>query len=147
MRYEALLLSGASGELRLLNPGGAAVEVRVTGTDDAGASGGEVGVTLAPWVARTLTATALEEGEAGLRGALGSGTGGWRLSLESDGEIDVLSLVRGAGGMLSDVSRRGRPAGAPAAHGSDRRDGVGGGPSGGRVGERSGAVARGGRSI
>ena len=112
MRYEAVLLSGAAGELRLLNPGGAAVEVRVTGTDDAGSSGGEVEVTLEPWVARTLTATALEEG-AGVRGALGAGTGGWRLSLESDGEIDVLSLVRGAGGMLSDVSRRGRPAGAP----------------------------------
>ncbi len=112
MRYEAVLLSGAAGELRLLNAGGAAVEVRVTGTDDAGASGGEVEVTLEPWVARTLTATALEEG-AGVRGALGAGTGSWRLILESDGEIDVLSLVRGTGGMLSDVSRRGRPAGAP----------------------------------
>ncbi len=112
MRYEAVLLSGESGELRLLNAGGAAVEVRVTGTDDAGASGGEVEVTLAPWVARTLTATALAEG-AGVRGALGAGTGSWRLRLESDGEIDVLSLVRGTGGMLSDVSRRGRPAGAP----------------------------------
>ena len=112
MRYEAVLLAGESGELRLLNPGGAAVEVRVTGTDDAGASGGEVEVTLAPWVARTLTATALAEGS-GVRGALGAGTGSWRLRLESDGEIDVLSLVRGAGGMLSDVSRRGRPAGAP----------------------------------
>ena len=113
MRYEAVLLSGAAGELRLLNAGGETVEVRVTGTDDAGASGGAVEVTLAPWASRTLTATALAEGEAGLRGALGAGTGGWRLILEADGEIDVLSLVRGAGGMLSDVSRRGRPAGAP----------------------------------
>ena len=112
MRHEAVLLSGESGELRLLNPGGAAVEVRVTGTDDAGASGGAVEVTLEPWVARTLTATALAEG-AGVCGALGAGTGSWRLILESDGEIDVLSLVRGTGGMLSDVSRRGRPAGAP----------------------------------
>ena len=143
MRYEAVLLAGESGELRLLNPGGAAVEVRVTGTDDAGASGGEVEVTLAPWVARTLTATALAEGS-GVRGALGAGTGSWRLRLESDGEIDVLSLVRGAGGMLSDVSRRGRPAGAPprtevidaTASEADLRV-VGGG-------ERSGAVARGG---
>ena len=114
MRYEALLLSGAAGELRRLNAGGETVAVRVSGTDDAGAPGGEVEVTLAPWVARTLTASALAEGS-GVRGALGSGTGSWRLSLESDGEIDVLSLVRGAGGMLSDVSRRGRPAGAPRA--------------------------------
>ena len=113
MRYEAVLLSGAAVELRLLNAGGAAVEVRVSGTDDAGAPGGQVELTLAPWVARTLTWGMLSEGESELRGALGAGTGSWRLSLESDGEIDVLSLVRGSGGMLSDVSRRGRPAGAP----------------------------------
>ena len=113
MRYEAVLLAGASGELRLLNAGGRAVEVRVSGTDDAGAPGGEVELTLAPWASRTLAREALGEGEAGLRGALGAGSGSWRLSLEADGEIDVLSLVRGAGGMLSDVSRRGRPAGAP----------------------------------
>ena len=113
MRYEAVLLSGAAVELRLLNAGGAAVEVSVSGTDDAGAPGGQVELTLAPWVARTLTWGMLSEGESGLRGALGAGTGSWRLSLESDGEIDVLSLVRGSGGMLSDVSRRGRPAGAP----------------------------------
>ena len=113
MRYEAVLLSGAAVELRLLNTGAAAVEVSVSGTDDAGAPGGQVELTLAPWVARTLTWGMLSEGESGLRGALGAGTGSWRLSLESDGEIDVLSLVRGSGGMLSDVSRRGRPAGAP----------------------------------
>ena len=113
MRYEAVLLSGAAGELRLLNAGGETVAVRVSGTHDAGAPGGAAELTLAPWASRTLTREALEEGEAGLRGALGAGTGSWRLILEADGEIDVLSLVRGAGGKLSDVSRRGRPAGAP----------------------------------
>ncbi len=112
MRYEALLW-GASGEVRLLNAGGAPAEVRLSGTDDAGSSGGAAELTLAPWSARTLTATALAEGEAGLLGALGAGSGSWRLRLEADREIDVLSLVRGSGGMLSDVSRRGRPAGAP----------------------------------
>ena len=112
MRYEALLW-GASGEVRLLNAGGAPAEVRLSGTDDAGSSGGAAELTLAPWSARTLTATALAEGEAGMRGALGAGSGSWRLRLEADREIDVLSLVRGSGGMLSDVSRRGRPAGAP----------------------------------
>ena len=112
MRYEALLW-GESGEVRLLNAGGEPAEVRLSGTDDAGSSGGAVELTLAPWSARTLTATALAEGEAGLRGALGAGTGSWRLRLEADRELDVLSLVRGSGGMLSDVSRRGRPAGAP----------------------------------
>ncbi len=113
MRYEAVLLAGEAGELRLLNAGGETVEVRVSATDDAGASGGQAELTLAPWVARTVTATELEEGGEGLRGALGVGTGSWRLRLESDREIDVLSLVRGTGGVLSDVSRRVRPAGAP----------------------------------
>ena len=112
MRYEALLW-GESGEVRLLNAGGEPAEVRLSGTDDAGSSGGAVELTLAPWSARTLTATALAEGEAGMLGALGAGSGSWRLRLEADREIDVLSLVRGPGGMLSDVSRRGRPAGAP----------------------------------
>ena len=112
MRYEALLW-GESGEVRLLNAGGGAVAVRLSGVDDAGSSGGAVELTLAPWSARTLTATALAEGEAGMLGALGAGSGSWRLRLEADREIDVLSLVRGSGGMLSDVSRRGRPAGAP----------------------------------
>ena len=112
MRYEALLW-GESGEVRLLNAGGEPAEVRLSGTDDAGSSGGAVELTLAPWSARTLTATALAEGEAGMLGALGAGSGSWRLRLEADREIDVLSLVRGSGGMLSDVSRRGRPAGAP----------------------------------
>ena len=75
MRYEAVLLAGEAGELRLLNAGGETVEVRVSGTDDAGASGGQAELTLAPWVARTVTATELEEGGEGLRGALGVGTG------------------------------------------------------------------------
>ena len=112
MRYEALLW-GASGEVRLLNAGGAPAEVRLSGVDDAGSSGGAAELTLAPWSARTLTATALAEGEAGMIGALGAGSGSWRLRLKADRELDVLSLVRGSGGMLSDVSRRGRPAGAP----------------------------------
>ena len=112
MRYEVVLLSGEASELRLLNAGRETVDVRVSGTDDAGSPGGEVQLTLAPWAARTLTTTALAEGS-GVRGALGAGKGSWRLRLETDGEIDVLSLVRGAGGKLSDVSRRGRPAGAP----------------------------------
>ena len=112
MRYEALLW-GESGEVRLLNAGGEPVSVRVSGTDDAGSLGGEAELTLAPWGARTLTATALTGGEAGMLGALGAGTGSWRLVLKADGELDVLSLVRGSGGVLSDVSRRGRPAGSP----------------------------------
>ena len=112
MRYEALL-RGGTGELRLLNAGGEAVEVLLSGVDDAGSSGGEAELTLEPWAVRTLTASQLAEGGEDIRGALGAGTGSWRVTLDADGEIDVLSLVRGTGGMLSDVSRRGRPAGSP----------------------------------
>ncbi len=113
MRYEALLRDG-SGELRLLNAGGEPAEVRISGVDDAGSRGGAVEVSLAPWSARTLTASALAEGGAsGVAGALGTGTGSWRLALETDVEIDVLGLAGGSGGALSDLSRRGRPAGAP----------------------------------
>ena len=120
-----MLLWGESGEVRLLNAGGEAVAVRLSGTDDAGSSGGAVELTLAPWSARTLTATALAEGEAGMRGALGAGTGNWRLRLEADREIDVLSLVRGSGGMLSDlVAPRTSDGRRRRLHGSDRRDGA-----------------------
>ena len=129
MRYEALLRDG-SGELRLLNANGEGVEVRVSGVDDAGETGQEARLLLEPWSARTLTAAMLtEDGAPGMVGALGAGAGSWRLTLEADGEIDVLSLARGANGALSDVSRRGRPAGSPppvavveaAAAGSDLR--------------------------
>ena len=112
MRYEALL-RGGSGELRLLNAGGEPVTVLLSGVDDAGSSGGEAELALEPWAVRTLTASQLAEGGEDIRGALGAGAGNWRVTLDADGEIDVLSLVRGTGGMLSDVSRRGRPAGSP----------------------------------
>ena len=113
MHYETALLWGESGELWLLNAGAEIVKARVSGTDDAGASGGPAEFELDPWGLRKLTREALEDGGVGIRGALGAATGSWRLSLEADGEIDVLSLVLRTDGALSDVSRRGRPAGAP----------------------------------
>ena len=116
MRYEALLW-GESGEVRLLNAGGEPVSVRVSGRNDAGSPGGEAELTLAPWSARTLTATALAGGEAGMLGALGAGTGSWRLVLRADGELDVLSLVRGSRwGAVGRVAPR-ASRGLAAAHG------------------------------
>ena len=66
--------------LRLINPGGEAVAITITGIDDVGEAPGD-GVTLSvpAGLSRTLTAAQLESGE-GLQGALGDGAGGWRLS-------------------------------------------------------------------
>ena len=80
--------------------------MRIEGRDDAGAvAGGAVGVTVPGRGARTLTAQELESGEGeGLTGALGTGTGRWRLVVSADQPIEVMSLVASAGGHLANVS-------------------------------------------
>ena len=106
-----------ASRLRIVNPGVEAAEVRIEGIDDAGASSpGAVRVTVPAQGARTLTARALESGGAGLVGALGTGTGRWRLHVTADRPVEVMSLIASAGGHLVNVST------APAA--------VGGGESG-----------------
>ena len=67
--------------LRLINPGEAATEVRITGIDAAGEAGeGAVVLTLPGRASRSLSAQALETGQGeGLTGALGDGAGKWRL--------------------------------------------------------------------
>lgn len=82
----------ASSLLRLVNPNDNAVDVRITGTDDEAERSGEVVVTVAAGASRTLTAEQLETG-AMLDGALGDGTGRWRLSLSADDPIMVMNLV------------------------------------------------------
>ena len=90
--------------LRLVNPGEAAAEVTITGVDDAGASpGGEVLATVPAGGARTLTAAALETGD-GVTGALGDGSGKWRLTVASDVPILVMSLMSSPTGHLTDLS-------------------------------------------
>ena len=69
--------------LRLVNMGEQA-EVAITGIDDQGiATSDAVRLTLPAHGARTLSAGQLESGE-GLTGALGDGTGKWRLVVEAD---------------------------------------------------------------
>ena len=102
-----------ASRLRLVNPGAQAVEVRIEGRDDAGAvSGGAVRVTVPARGARTLTARELESGGAGLAGALGTGTGRWRLLVSADQHIEVMSLVASAGGHLANVSTVPGPVGS-----------------------------------
>ena len=94
-----------SSRLRLVNPGARPVEVRIEGRDDAGAvSDGAVRVTVPARGARTLSARELESGGAGFTGALGTGTGRWRLLVSADQPIEVMSLVASATGHLANLS-------------------------------------------
>ena len=92
--------------LRLVNPGDEPAEVTIEGIDDKGASpAGEVEFTLASEASRTLTAEELESGEAqGLSGALGKGTGKWRLTVTADRPIRVMSLLSSPTGHLTNLS-------------------------------------------
>jgi len=111
MRYEAPLFHGGAhagqeSELRLSNDGGGEALVRVHAVDAAGVrSSREVAVALAAGTALRLRAADLEAAETG-------GPGAWRLVVESDREIGVLSLGVGSDGSLADLSRRGRPWGS-----------------------------------
>ena len=72
--------------------------------DDAGESPGEgVDVTIPSGASLTLTAQELESGE-GLQGGLGDGSGKWRLSVESDVPIMVMSLLESPTGHLTNLS-------------------------------------------
>ena len=95
-----------SGLLRVVNPGGRAADVLVRGVDDAGAaSAGTVKFQVPSGASRMFTATQLETGGDGLEGALGDGEGFWRLAVESDAAVQVMSLMEEAPtGLLSNLS-------------------------------------------
>ena len=91
--------------LRLVNFGSAEAQVVVTGIDDTGASPGtEVRITVPAGAAGTVTAAELETGTDAFEGALGNGSGKWRLRVESDQPIRVMSLLDGPKGHLTNLS-------------------------------------------
>ena len=92
--------------LRLVNAGDAAISVAVRGVDDAGAAapGGTVRVSIPAQGARTLDAHELEDGAAGLNGALGDGVGKWRLVVEADRPIIAMSMLGTPTGHLTNLS-------------------------------------------
>ena len=91
--------------LRLINPGEAAAEVSITGVDARGeASGSEVTTTIPGGAARTFTSAVLESGGEGLEGALGDGEGKWRLTVDSEQPLVVMSLLADAMGRLTNLS-------------------------------------------
>ncbi len=94
--------------LRLMNPHDHGVNVLIDGRDDQGKASpkGLARLRVPPWAAVTLTAEQLESGDsgAGLTGSLGDGAGKWQLFITSDADIQVMSLLEGPTGQLSNLS-------------------------------------------
>ena len=91
--------------LRLVNPGSEDAEVTITGVDDAGASpDSAVALTVPAGGSRTILAAELESGGEGVSGALGDGVGKWRLRVESEEPIIVMSLLSSPTGHLTNLS-------------------------------------------
>ena len=90
--------------LRLVNPGTDDAEVTISGIDDAGASPGtEIEVEVPARQSVTVSASDLESG-AGVDGALGDGTGKWRLRVGSEVPIVAMSLLSSPTGHLTNLS-------------------------------------------
>ena len=93
--------------LRLVNEGDTAANVTVTGVDDTARPSGEVRTTIPAGGSMSLTATQLEEGGDGLSGGLGDGVGKWRLRVESNRPLSVMSLLESPSGHLTNLSTAG----------------------------------------
>ena len=93
--------------LRLVNDGGAAASVTISGVDDRGAPGrSAVSATVPAGRSLTLSAAQLESGEGSgiVGGALGDGAGKWRLAVASDRPVRAMSLLRSPTGHLANLS-------------------------------------------
>ena len=92
--------------LRLTNTNDQTASVRIRGIDDNGISpGSEVSFRIAPGQSRLFSASALESGSgSGVDGALGIGTGKWRLIVASNVRIRVMNLLESPTGHLSNLS-------------------------------------------
>ncbi|TDJ31495.1 MAG: hypothetical protein E2O61_15670 [Gammaproteobacteria bacterium] len=95
--------------LRLVNKSGQTGSITISGIDDAGnpAPGGDMTLSIGAFAATEITAADLENGNvgAGLMGALGNGSGKWRLSISSDVDLEVMSLLDTPAGFLTNLSR------------------------------------------
>ncbi len=95
--------------LRLINRTNAAGSAIISAIDDAGqpALGGSIVVDLGGNVAVELSAIELEQGNPGSvqLGAFGKGTGKWRLTIESDVEVEAQALLETADGFITNTSQ------------------------------------------
>ena len=81
-------------QLRILNTGAQDASVSISGTDSAGGpSTGTVVLTVPAGTARSFSSQELEAGHDDFSGALGTGTGKWRLTVTSEQPIRVMSLL------------------------------------------------------
>ena len=98
--------TGQQSRLRLVNPSRGDAQVLIRAWDDTGvaAPGGAVNLTVAPGASTSLSAESLQGGARGLSGHFGEGEGGWRLDVQSDRDIQVMSLVEDAAGRLTNLS-------------------------------------------
>ena len=90
--------------LRLVNPGRGEAAITIRGVDDRGDGTGPVRLRVAAGASRTISAAELEEGVANLEGTLGDGVGKWRLKVESDLPVRVMSLLASPTGHLTNLS-------------------------------------------
>ena len=98
-----------ASSLRLVNPTATPGGVTISGIDDSGAvaPGGDISLNIPANSAIEITSQELENGnsELGLVGALGNGSGKWRLKVTSDLELKVQSLMNTPSGFLTNISR------------------------------------------
>ena len=93
--------------LHLTNPGMEDASVSIEGTDDRGMTPPAVLATVPAGASWELSAEQLETGDAdGLVGSLGDGHGKWRLSIQSDAPIQVMSVLESPTGHLTNLSTR-----------------------------------------
>ena len=89
--------------LRLVNGGDEAATITIEGVDDDGVAGDTVSLSLDARTARTVSSQDLESG-VDVDGALGDGTGKWRLTVDSDRPLIVASLLESPTGHLTNLS-------------------------------------------
>ena len=97
--------SGREGFARVVNRSDNSGEVRITAVDDAGMHYGPVTLSMQRRQTVHFNSGDLESGNAGkgLPDGIGSGQGDWRLSFESELDIEVLSYVRTKDGFLTSM--------------------------------------------
>ena len=109
-RHHVPLFHAASAlhtsRLRLINPGTAPASIRIQAWDDTGhfAPNGDVRLSLPAQATRTIDANDLQYGADGVDGTFGAGDGNWRLLVDADQDIHVMSLLTSTEGGLTNVS-------------------------------------------
>ena len=102
-----LVLPAAGGNrvgfVRLINWSDVPGEVRIHGIDDSGRRTDAVTLRVDAAAVAHFNSEDLESGNEskGLSGGIGQGTGGWRLELDSDLEVEALAYVRTADGFVT----------------------------------------------